>query len=201
MRRIPDASAEGPHRFVQDSVQPGGAIHTDGWRGYSGLNTKGYVHEVTVVKGRKETASELPPRVHRVISLLKRWPMGTHQGAAGDKHVDYYPNEFTFRFNRRESRIRGKLFFRLARQVVAIEPSTYDMMIRQPRAQAQKAKPQAVGATRVKHIPSLNRLDPAQALPPLGVVDLMASALIGARRTCSSSYRLCRRPHPAYALP
>lgn len=147
MRLIPDASAESLHRFVQDSVQPGGVIHTDGWRGYSGLNRKGYLHEVTVVKGRKETASELLPRVHRVISLLKRWLMGTHQGAVSHKHLDYYLDEFTFRFNRRKSRSRGKLFFRLAQQAVAIEPSTYDMIVRQTRAQEQKAKPQPVGTT------------------------------------------------------
>lgn len=63
-----------------------------------------------------ETASELLPRVHRVISLLRRWLMGTHQGAVSHKHLDYYLDEFTFRFNRRKSKSRGKLFFRLAQQ-------------------------------------------------------------------------------------
>lgn len=147
MRLVPDASAESLHRFVQDSVQPGSVIHTDGWRGYSGLNAKGYVHEVTVVKGRKETASELLPRVHRVISLLKRWLMGTHQGAVSHKHLDYYLDEFTFRFNRRKSRSRGMLFFRLAQQAVAIMPSTYDMIVGQTRGREKNAKPQAVGTT------------------------------------------------------
>ena len=147
MRLVPDASAESLHRFVQDSVQPGSVIHTDGWRGYSGLNAEGYVHEVTVVKGRKETASELLPRVHRVISLLKRWLMGTHQGAVSHKHLDYYLDEFTFRFNRRKSRSRGMLFFRLAQQAVAIMPSTYDMIVRQTRGREKNAKPQAVGTT------------------------------------------------------
>ena len=65
------------------------------------------------------------PRVHRVIVLLKRWLIGTHQRAVSHKHLDYYLDEFTFRFNRRRSKSRGKLFFRLAQQAVAIEPSPW----------------------------------------------------------------------------
>jgi hypothetical protein len=65
LRQIPDASAESLHTFVLDSIQPGSVVHTDGWSGYSGLSAKGYRHEVTVLKGKKETASELLPRVHR----------------------------------------------------------------------------------------------------------------------------------------
>ena len=88
LRLIPDASAESLHRFVLDSVTAGSVVHTDGWRGYSGLDTKGYVHQITILKGKKEPASDLLPRVHLVISLLKRWLMGTHQGAVSHKHLD-----------------------------------------------------------------------------------------------------------------
>ena len=112
MRRILDASAESLVPFMQDSVEAGSVVHTDGWLGYEPLGGKGYDHEVTFLKGKKETASQLMPRVHRVISLLKRWLMGTHQGAVSLEHLDYYLDEFTFRFNRRKSRSRGKLFFR-----------------------------------------------------------------------------------------
>ncbi len=84
---------------------------------------------VTFLKGNK-TPSELMPRVHRVISLLKRWLMGTHQGAVSLEHLDYYLDEFTFRFNRRKSRSRGKLFFRLLQQAVAIEPVPYKSMVK-----------------------------------------------------------------------
>ena len=70
------------------------------------------------------------PRVHRVISLLKRWLMGTHQGAVSLEHLDYYLDEFTFRFNRRKSRSRGKLFFRLLQQAVAIDPVPYKSMVK-----------------------------------------------------------------------
>jgi hypothetical protein len=79
--------------FVQDSVEPGSVIHTDGWLGYLPLESKGYQHEVTVLKGKKKPPSELMPRVHLAISLLKRWLMGTHQGAVSHKHLAYYLDE------------------------------------------------------------------------------------------------------------
>ena len=69
------------------------------------------------------------PRVHRVASLLKRWLMGTHQGAVRPDYLDYYLDEFTFRFNRRKSRSRGKLFYRLLQQAVQIGPTTYEQII------------------------------------------------------------------------
>ena len=146
MRHIVDASAASLVPFVQDSVEPGSVIHTDGWLGYLPLESKGYEHEVTFLKGRKKTPLELMPRVHRLISLLKRWLIGTHQGAVSHKHLEYYLDEFTFRFNRRTSKSRGKLFFRLAQQAVAVDPVTYDRMVH-PASAKTHAKPQAVGAT------------------------------------------------------
>src|ERR1017187_7883997 len=122
MRQIIDASAESLVPFVQDSVDTGSVIHTDGWLGYLPLESQGYQHDVTFLQGKKKTPSELMPRVHRVISLLKRWLMGTHQGAVSHKHLDYYLDEFTFRFNRRRSKSRGKLFFRLVQQGLVVEP-------------------------------------------------------------------------------
>ena len=145
MRHIADASAGALHQFVQDSIAPGSVVHTDGWVGYSGLATKGYTHEVTILKGKSQPASELLPRVHGVMSLLKRWLMGTHQGAVSHKHLDYYLDEFTFRFNRRRSASRGKLFFRLVQQAVAVEPAPYDAIVRRNSRTREKTKPQAVG--------------------------------------------------------
>jgi transposase-like protein len=130
MRRIADASADSLMPFVQDSVEAGSVVHTDGWLGYLPLESKGYEHEVTFLRGKEKTPSELLPRVHQVISLLKRWLMGTHQGAVSPEHLDYYLDEFTFRFNRRKSRSRGKLFFRLLQQAVAIEPVPYKSMVK-----------------------------------------------------------------------
>ena len=146
MRQIVDASAASLVPFVQDSVEPGSVIHTDGWLGYLPLERKGYEHEVTFLTGKKKkkTPSELMPRVHQVISLLKRWLMGTHQGAVSHKHLDYYLDEFTFRFNRRRSKSRGKLFFRLAQQAVAVDPVTYHQIV---HPNSGKPKAQSVGAT------------------------------------------------------
>jgi transposase-like protein len=130
MRRVPDAAAVSLQPFLREAIAPGSVIHTDGWEGYTGLDRKGYVHEITI---RKRSASELMPRVHRVVALLKRWLLGTHQGAVSHEHLDYYLDEFTFRFNRRTSRSRGKLFYRLVQQAAAVEPVPYKAMVRHAR--------------------------------------------------------------------
>ena len=70
------------------------------------------------------------PRVHRIASLLKRWILGTHQGAVSHEHLEYYLDEFTFWFNRRRSSNRWKLFYRLVQQAVAIEPVPYKSMVK-----------------------------------------------------------------------
>jgi hypothetical protein len=70
------------------------------------------------------------PHVHQVVSLLKRWLLGTHHGAVTHEHLDYYPDEFTFRFNCRRSRSRGKLFFRLVQQAVAVPPVPYESIVK-----------------------------------------------------------------------
>jgi transposase-like protein len=127
MRRVEDASASNLHSFVAEAIQPGSVVHTDGWEGYNGIEQNGYIHEVTI---RKHAASELMPRVHRVMALLKRWLMGTHQGAVSPEHLEYYLDEFTFRFNRRTSRSRGKLFYRLVQQAAAVEPVPYNTMLK-----------------------------------------------------------------------
>lgn len=130
MRRIADASAESLESFIAENIEPGSMIHTDGWPGYGGVAAKGYVHQVTVLTGKRQSASELLPLVHLVASLLKRWLLGTHQGAVSREHLDSYLDEFTFRFNRRNSKSRGKLFYRLVQQAVAVEPVPYKAMVK-----------------------------------------------------------------------
>lgn len=142
MRRIADASAASLMPFVRDSIEPGSVVHTDGWLGYEPLERNGYHHRITFLRGQAKSPSDLLPRVHRVISLLKRWLLGTHQGGVSLEHLDYYLDEFTFRFNRRRSRSRGKLFLRLVQQAVVVEPATYASIVRAP-----EAKPQPVGVT------------------------------------------------------
>jgi len=130
--RIVDASAPSLHGFIQQAITPGSTVHTDGWPHYQGLEQLGYVHDATSLKGKgKLAAVELLPRVHRVAALLKRWLLGTHQGAVSPAHLDYYLDEFTFRFNRRRSASRGKLFFRLMEQAVQVGPVTYGAIVQQ----------------------------------------------------------------------
>jgi transposase-like protein len=145
MRVIQDASAASLHAFVEQCIQPGSTVHTDGWKGYTGLQKKGYDHEVSPIRGRRKEASTLLPRVHLVVSLLKRWLDGTHQGAVAHQHLPYYLDDFTFRFHRRRSKSRGKLFFRLVQQAVATGPTTYADIAKPtilPRSESQ-----SVGAT------------------------------------------------------
>lgn len=125
LRKVEDVSQRSLLPFVQKAVESGSVIHTDGWRGYANLPSHGYKHEVTNVSRSEELAHELLPRVHRVAALLKRWLLGTHQGAVGKNHLDYYLDEFTFRFNRRTSNKRGKLFYRLIQQAVQVDPVSW----------------------------------------------------------------------------
>lgn len=130
MQCIPDASEKSLTDFISASIAPGSLIHTDGWPGYAGLTEMGYSHKVTVVKQSESPAHELLPRVHLVASLLKRWVQGTHQGAISQAHLDGYLNEFTFRFNRRTSGSRGKLFYRLLQNAMAVPPAPYKKIIK-----------------------------------------------------------------------
>lgn len=130
LRRIVDASGDSLHGFIAESIDPGSTIRTDGWNGYEGLRKLGYKHEVKILSRRgKDAATRLLPRVHRVAALLKRWILGTHQGAVSMDHLDYYLDEFTFRFNRRTSASRGKLFYRLLQQAAQVEPKPYRSLV------------------------------------------------------------------------
>jgi len=133
MARIQDASASSLLPFIEESIEPGSVVHTDAWQGYSGLEKKGYQHEVTVLARRKESASELLTRVHHVVGLLKTWLAGILHGAISHEHLDYYLDEFTFRFNRRTSKSRGKLFYRLVQQAVQVNPVPYKAMVKHVR--------------------------------------------------------------------
>jgi transposase-like protein len=137
LRHITMADRDQLHGFIQDSIEPGSTVHTDGWSAYLGL--KDYLHDRQVQR-RQPKGTHLLPRVHRVISLLKRWLLGTHQGAVGYDYLDYYLDEFTFRFNRRTSKSRGKLFYRLTQQAVQVAPATFRTI----------TKPQSLGVGGVK---------------------------------------------------
>jgi transposase-like protein len=125
--RVEDASGNSLIRFVQDNVEIGSTVRTDGWNGYNGLSEKGYEHTIQEETG--EVGEEMLPLAHRIASLMKRWLMGTYQGAVREQHLDYYLDEYTFRFNRRTSGSRGKLFYRLVQQAMMVDPVSASQIV------------------------------------------------------------------------
>jgi transposase-like protein len=123
-----DASALSIARFIAQTIEPGSTLVTDGWTAYPWalqlLEREGlrYEHLPTTLKWAPGHAHDLLPGVHRVASLLKRWLLGTHQGAVSDHQMDQYLAEFVFRFNRRSSTHRGLLFWRLVCALTEAEP-------------------------------------------------------------------------------
>ena len=114
LAHISDASANELIDFIENQVCTGSCIRTDGWSGYNSLSGIGYQHKV--VESKELIIA------HLVISLLKRWLIGTYQGAVRPEHLSYYLDEFTFRFNRRTSAHRGQLFYRLVQHALVVDP-------------------------------------------------------------------------------
>lgn len=94
MRRVADASGESLEPAVWEMVEPGSLVRTDGWRGYNGLIELGYQRDL--VRKDPDLGDNLLPLANRGASLLKRWLLGTHQGAVQHSHLDYYLGEYTF---------------------------------------------------------------------------------------------------------
>ncbi len=110
LKRVPNASSESLENAIEQAACKGSVIRTDGWTGYNQLDSLGYIHEI--VRKNSDLGDNLLPHCHRVASLLKRWLIGTPQGAVSHEHLVCL-DEFTFRFNRRTSSHHGKLFYRL----------------------------------------------------------------------------------------
>lgn len=125
LRRIEAPTIDALMPFVCENVEPGATVRTDGSPIYRPLLKAGFDHDPFVILGSNTPAHKPLPGVHRIASLLKRWLLGTHHGAVDPRHVDYYLDEFTFRFNRRTSRSRGMLFYRLIQQSTIATPVTY----------------------------------------------------------------------------
>jgi len=144
MAPLADASADSLHAFVTDHVEPGAVVITDGWAGYAGLARLGYVHDRRSQRAARalgEDPDQLLPAVHRVASLAKRWLLGTHQGSVDDAHLPSYLNEFAFRFNRRRSRSRGMVFYRVLELAVIHQPVRYRDLIANPRPSTVPRRP------------------------------------------------------------
>ena len=125
VKRVRDVSSASLTPFVCQAIEPGSTVHTDGWKGYNDLPKRGYKREVTILAASDDPAHVVMPGVHRIASLLKRWLLGTHQGAVSNRHLDYYLDEYTFRFNRRTSTSRGLLFHRLMEQAASTARTPY----------------------------------------------------------------------------
>ena len=130
MARIYNESTVCVRTFIEDNIEPGSTLLTDGLKAYAtavadlaedhGFH---YDHKPTALSRVPGKAHEHLPGVHRVASLLKRWLLGTHQGAVESQHLDSYLDEFVFRFNRRHSRARGLLFWRLVCSLTDTDPT------------------------------------------------------------------------------
>ena len=139
LKRVLDASGKSLKGAIQEAVEPGSVVKTDDWKGYSRLNSLGYKHEV--IRKTADIGENLLPLCHRQAALLKIWLAGTHQGAVSHEHLDYYLDEYTFRFNRRSSRYRGKLFYRLLQNAVSVNPVPYRKIrkgVRGPKVKVHK---------------------------------------------------------------
>ena len=156
MAVLADGSAASLHPFVTAHVEPGATVITDAWQGYSRISELGYVHHrrsQRAARARGEDPGELLPGVHRVASLAKRWLLVIHQGAADQAHLDSYLNEFVFRFNRRNSRSRGLVFYRVLELAVGHLPVRYrDIVVGERPREVPPTPPGARG-----HPPSLER--------------------------------------------
>jgi transposase-like protein len=156
MTIVPDASGASLQSMIVDHIESGSEVITDGWQGYRKIDKLGYVHDrrsQRAARARGDDPAELLPGVHRVASLAKRWLLGTHQGSVGDAHLQSYLDEFVFRFNRRTSRSRGLLFYRVLELAVGHEPVRYhDLIVTSTPA---KNPPSTRGGT--GHPPSLER--------------------------------------------
>ena len=156
MAILPDGTATSLHAFIKAHVEPGAHVITDGWQGYRGIETLGYTHEP---RSQRATAArggdpgKLLPGVHRVASLVKRWLLGTHQGAVNVEHLQSYLDEFVFRFNRRKSRSRGLVFYRVLELAVGHDPMRYRALVR--HSQPKPAPPSLPGCR--GHPPSMDR--------------------------------------------
>jgi hypothetical protein len=122
--RLEMAHAPGKLDIVEfgcDVIEPGSTVRTDGARMFQRFTERGYTHEATK-SYTVEDRDTVMPGPHLVSSLLKRWTAGTLHYRLSPQHLPYYLDEFTFRFNRRKSRARGMLFYRLLQQAVDTDP-------------------------------------------------------------------------------
>ena len=130
LAKIPDASGNSLNKFIENNIEKASTIITDEWPSYIELESMGYIHETQKATAMDED-QEVLPNVHRIAALLKRWMLGTHQSYLNKNKLEYYLDEYAFRYNRRTSTSRGLLFLRLIEQAVSESPVSYKEIITQ----------------------------------------------------------------------
>lgn len=119
---VDDCSSESLTTFIDQNVEEGSQVVTDGWKGYD-LDEDRYDHHQVLLSKSKDKYSALSG-VHLVASLVKRLILGTFQGRVDSKYLQNYLDEYVFRFNRRTSRNIGKKFMRIVQQVATSVKAT-----------------------------------------------------------------------------
>jgi len=156
MQAVPDATGATLRKFITETVEPGARIITDGLPSYARISEDGYTHDPRNQKAAKAAGEDLDsilPGVHRVAALVKRWLLSTHEGAVSPEHLPAYLDEFVFRFNRRRSRSRGLLFYRLLQLAVDHDPVRYTDLVANPASKEEAPQPPGTAG----HPPSLDR--------------------------------------------
>src|SRR5213078_685389 len=154
MALLADGSSASLHPFVTGHVAPGATVITDAGMGYHGLAGLGYAHQrrsQRAARARGQDPGELLPAVHRVASLAKRWLLSTHQGSVDETHLQSYLDEFVFRFNRRRSRSRGLVFYRVLELAVGHEPVRYRDLAADPKPKAKPPAPPGPAGPSAEH--------------------------------------------------
>ena len=128
LAKIPDASSNSLTKFIESNIEKSSKIITDKWPSYNELESMGYIHETQKATAMDDD-QEVLPNVHRIAALLKRWMLGTHQSYLNKNKLEYYLDEYAFRYNRRTSKSRGLLFLRLIEQAVSESPISYEEII------------------------------------------------------------------------
>jgi transposase-like protein len=160
MAPLADFSSATLVAFIKENVEAGATVITDGLNAYRALPGHGYAHDRRVqraARARGEDPGELLPAVHRVASLCKRWLLGTHQGSVDEAHLPAYLNEFAFRFNRRRSRSRGMVFYRVMELAAGHTPVRYRDLLATSRPRPGQAPPGTRGKPPSLERPPANR--------------------------------------------